>query len=593
MNNESMIYNCVLYARVSTKNEGQAESCANQIELCRDYVKSQGNMKIIGEYIDDGSTGSSDLRAAFTEMLQRLYEGDISYIITKNDTRISRSTEVSGLITHICMEHSIKIIYAETGEVYDPTNGNSVTLAAIKAALAQDVIFKQSQAGRTAHRQKCASKKLDATDIRYGYRWDKETKCIVPYEPEAAVIRQLFQMYTYRGMGEREIARKFAEQGIVGTRSGKMLQAVTLTKWLTDPAYKGVFYINKKGTNLIIGTGAKKKRYTRPREEWIACEGPAIISEELFDLAQRIHEENIHVFNKDADKTAMVGRFNGKHLFAGKIFCGGCGSPFQYDCADRARTIGIYKDTKSHIKNPIDKCSNTENRRIREDVLIEVCLFVINVFLKNQEECFDSLVEVIKEAVNQVLSDDSTLISLRKQLLKAQKDVDKDLKAYRDAISDDMREDFKAMYDRDNARKKDIQRQIDEIEAQKSTMIDVEKEIRAIQTRIEQLKQIKVLDRTVVNNFINRIIIEPEGQIRVLLKFGVSTPLTIVTHYRKHPALKAVYVKFDDVKFLKDMTQEQIRDLILFRDERGCYKRDMTVHFVRDMPTVQRTCSQG
>ena len=46
--------NAVIYARVSTDNEGQKESCANQVELALNYISKHPNINLIGTYIDDG-----------------------------------------------------------------------------------------------------------------------------------------------------------------------------------------------------------------------------------------------------------------------------------------------------------------------------------------------------------------------------------------------------------------------------------------------------------------------------------------------------------------------------------------------------------
>ena len=54
------IVRVVIYARVSTDNEGQKESCSNQVELAKRYIDNHPNIKLVAIYIDDGISGKND-----------------------------------------------------------------------------------------------------------------------------------------------------------------------------------------------------------------------------------------------------------------------------------------------------------------------------------------------------------------------------------------------------------------------------------------------------------------------------------------------------------------------------------------------------
>ena len=51
-----------IYARVSTDNDGQKESCANQVDLAMKFVTNHPNIQIIGTYVDDGISGRNLLK---------------------------------------------------------------------------------------------------------------------------------------------------------------------------------------------------------------------------------------------------------------------------------------------------------------------------------------------------------------------------------------------------------------------------------------------------------------------------------------------------------------------------------------------------
>lgn len=533
MYDEKLAGNCVAYARVSTDSEGQAESCKNQMLLCDEYAKNHPELNIVGKYIDDGISGATNRRPQFNAMIERVMQGGIQYIIAKDESRLCRSTEVDGYLQTVCRECGVKIIFIVSNNVFDPFNGEQVTMHGFHALINQHVVFGQSQKGITAHKQKCKAKRLNATDVRYGYYWDYENKCMAVNEEEAAVVRKMFEWYVYSNLGVLEIARKLAELGVYGARSGKMLTANTVLSRLADESYKGLFHINKKGSDLSVGMNAKKKRFSRPKEEWVAVDGPAIVSEELFDMAQKLREERRHIYDKP-DKKETQARFKGTHLFSGKVFCGECGTQFHFQYADRKKTIGAYKDYFSKKKKEPDAvCNNKRYNRIYERTLIGVCGIAINTFLRNHETCIDNLVNIIREASIAASKDDEPLTACKKRLAKIEKELKKNLIAWRDAPDPSMKDMFLEMYQQNKNQKDEIEREIENFSKQQKNAADLEEEILGIKEHIEKMKKVDVIDRSVVDNFIERIIVCGDGRIIVILKFGtvyenLVTPKVII-----------------------------------------------------------------
>lgn len=578
---------CVEYARVSTEHESQAESCSNQIMLCDEYVERHPELRVVKRYIDDGLTGATNKRPQFESMIKRIREGDIRYIIAKNEDRLCRSTEVDGYLQTVCRENDVMIIFIESGAVFNPFDGEHVTMHGFKAVMNQQYVFHQSKVGKIAHEQKCKAKRLNATDVRFGYYWDYENKCMAINEEEAVWVRQMFEWYVFGGLGVTEIARKLAERGVYGEYSGKILTANTVTSRLSDESYKGVFHINKKGSVLSVGMNAKKKRFTRPKDEWVAVEGPAIVSEELFDLAQRLREERKRVYDV-SDGTPAQGRFKGTHLFSGKVFCGDCGTQFHFRYSDRAKTIGEYKDYFGKSKKKLsDECHNKLYNRIREDTLIAICQYSINVFLKNHEACIDSIVDIIREASIAAMNDDEPLRMYQKQLDKVERELKKNLLAWREAPDQSMKDAFYEMYLGNKTHKEDLERKICEIQNRQQDMSDLEGSILEIKKKIEDMKQIKVIDRQVVENFIDRIIIHKDGTINVTLKFNSSLNALIkpvvYTDYGSSPYFPVDNVTISNLKFINN--KEEIGKYILYMQLGRCSDRTRWVD-------IDRTCQQ-
>lgn len=282
---------CVFYARVSTKNESQKESCEHQRLLCDDYVERHPNYEIVEYYIDDGISGKNDNREQYLKMINRILEGDIDYILAKDCDRLCRSTEVNGALNKILVQSNTLVLYLCDGTIYNPFKRQDRMLNGFRALMGEDYVLMQSEKGKIYHAQKCKNKILNANNVVFGYEWDYKNKRLVVNEEEAKVVRQIFELYVYRDMGVSEISRTLYKQGIVGVRNGNPLSARTLNQILTNEAYIGTLYFNKKKTvDIGMGSGsdAKSRRVAVPKEEWVGAQCPRIFEDdELFNLAQK------------------------------------------------------------------------------------------------------------------------------------------------------------------------------------------------------------------------------------------------------------------------------------------------------------------
>jgi site-specific DNA recombinase len=122
-------------------------------------------------------------------------------------------------------------------------------------------------------------------------------------EPEAKVVRMLFEIYTQQGLSINAIARLLNERRIA-TRTGKgRWERSTVWGMLRNPAYRGTACYGKteqrprqRVTRQLRQGKALPSRdvggHERPRVEWIEVPAPALVSEEMFALAQEQLEKN-------------------------------------------------------------------------------------------------------------------------------------------------------------------------------------------------------------------------------------------------------------------------------------------------------------
>ena len=105
---ENKIYEVGMYCRLS-KDDGtdnESASIATQKSILTDYVKKQG-WHIAKTYVDDGYSGTNFQRPSFQNMIKDIENGLINCVITKDLSRLGRTTLTAG---YIWKSFSLKIM---------------------------------------------------------------------------------------------------------------------------------------------------------------------------------------------------------------------------------------------------------------------------------------------------------------------------------------------------------------------------------------------------------------------------------------------------------------------------------------------------
>ena len=376
----------VIYARVSTDLEGQKESCANQVELAMNYISKHSNIKLIDTFVDDGISGKNDFnRPRYNDMLQQISNGNIDLIITKALSRLNRDELNSLVLKGLLLKNEATVLTLEDNQIHDFEDMNSELIHSINFAIDAQYVRRQSNSGRKTQELRIQRKELSRKDCSFGYDWNKDTKTITINPDQAEVVRNIYKEYVYLNEYPSSIKRKLDEDGI-------NLCGRTISNILQDTRYIGKFYINKKTTKL--GTGRTKSKTIKiPKEQWLLVDRPdlRIISNDLFDMAQRLRKAHQTVYNRPDKKTARS-YFQGFHKYAGKIFCPVCGKPYIYGFYDRAKKEPLYR-----VK-PHNKCSNPFNR-IYEADLDEIITHTLKQTISQQNEVYAQLEDILTECV--------------------------------------------------------------------------------------------------------------------------------------------------------------------------------------------------
>ena len=81
------------YLRLSIEDGDKAESnsIGNQRELIQNFVAERPELHLVGEYADDGYTGTNFERPGFTQMMEDIQSDKINCIIVKDLSRLGRN----------------------------------------------------------------------------------------------------------------------------------------------------------------------------------------------------------------------------------------------------------------------------------------------------------------------------------------------------------------------------------------------------------------------------------------------------------------------------------------------------------------------
>lgn len=500
--------NAVIYARVSTDNEGQKESCANQVELALNYISKHPNINLIGTYIDDGISGKNDFtRPQYNEMLHQISTGVIDLVITKSLSRLNRDELNSLQLKSLLLQNEATVLTLEDNLVHDFEDMNSSLLHSLNFAMDAQYVLRQSISGKKTHELRCERKELSAKDCSFGYNWNRDSKTITINKDQAKVIVRIFEDYVYRNGTPASIQRTLKAEGI--SVCGR-----TISNIIKDERYIGKFYINKRTTKL--GTGRNKSRRIKlPKDQWVLVERPdlQIIDTELFEIAQRIHQTRITVYEKPDKKNTQV-RFQGIHKFAGKIFCPVCGKPYNFGYADRNKTIPIYR-IKSH-----SECTNPI-RRIYESDMEEITRQALKKILNEQNEVCSSLEKILTECVEASQNSGNEIDKLKKKKISKEKQIDSLIDTLSEGgLTASAKEHIK---NKINAITDEIDKLIITINDKESSKLNVSyvnDKIAEIKAAIADLRNFTSIDRDRILNYIERIELPPSGNIEMLLKTG-------------------------------------------------------------------------
>ncbi len=277
------------------------------------------NVTVVLEEVVSGEALSS--RPQMLKLLDLVNTGEYDGVICMDIDRLSRGSSVdSGYIMQILQVNDCKII--TPNKTYDLLNETDEQFADMKFMFSRyelSTIRKRLITGRDTS---VKEGRFMGSIAPYGYKIIKlkgekgNTLEVIP--EEAQVVRMVFDWYTQDGFGVGQIAEKLTTLHIKPRKVDEWSPEV-VRKILTNEHYIGKLPWKKHPTaKKFVDGQLTKKKYVNKEYEIHDGRHEPIISEEQFELAQQVRQDN---------RTRPVKvDFNISNPFGGVLHCGHCGT---------------------------------------------------------------------------------------------------------------------------------------------------------------------------------------------------------------------------------------------------------------------------
>ena len=329
-------YNTALYMRLSRDDEsyGDSVSIETQRTILRRFAE-ENNLHVVGEYIDDGWSGTNFDRPNFQRMMQDVEAGKVNCIASKDLSRFGRE--------HIMMDYYLEFVFPEKGIRYIAVSDNEDTEKGLSDFVPFKNLFNEWFAKDTSRKVKNSlHAKFLAGERTFayaplGYKRDPDVKNRLVIDEETRwIVEKIFDL-AFHGAGAAKITGILLDEQVptpgwlnytrYGTFANIYADAPEKKRYAWTVAQvksivKNETYIGNSVHGIQTNISYKnKKKIRKPPEEWLRIENTheAIVSKEVFERVQ----EQI-ASRRRKIKTAT------KQIFSGLVKCADCGWSMSY-----------------------------------------------------------------------------------------------------------------------------------------------------------------------------------------------------------------------------------------------------------------------
>ena len=348
-----------LYARVSSDTQAQRGTIASQLEALRAHVAGLGH-EAVAVYTDDGYSGARLDRPGLDALRDAAVAGAFEAVWCLSPDRLARSFAYQVVVIDELARFGVEVRFTDSPPIDDDPQAR--LLVGVQGLFAEYERAKLAERVRRGKLYRVRSGEAVFPRVAYGYRRVPRSAAgparLEVYEPEAVVVRRIFEEYA-SGTSMREIVRHLYESGVSSPDGKQMWPVATIGHLLRNTTYAGTAAWYRY--EYVPAPELRRSRKVRkPRQDWVELAVPAIVTCEVFAAAQAVVPDNSRFSARNTTPDTF--------LLRGLVVCGPCG-------------IRLFCDQKRSSKHPDDKtryygCPNHDpikaggpDRRCREPMI--------------------------------------------------------------------------------------------------------------------------------------------------------------------------------------------------------------------------------
>ena len=375
------------YARVSTETHEQKKSLQNQVEHFEKYIKENPNWTYAGSYVDEGITGTSDVkRDNFMKMIEDARNDKFDLVVTKEISRFSRNTLDSIKYTRKLLSYGVAVLFVNDN--INTAMPDSELRLTIMASMAQDEIRRLSERVKFGMKRAIERGEILGNDLLYGYKKNKDTGILNIIEEEAKIVRKIYELYAIEEFSLSNIVKILNNENLKICQNKKWCIS-TISRMIENPKYKGYYCARK---SEIVDYMTKKIKYFE-KNDWVIYEDktriPPIIEEDLWERANVRLTKRKKAFSKRKEDKSI---YKNRYLYSAKIFCGEHNTVF-HRRKFRKNKKDITWVCSLYLKNGKTTC---DSPNIRESELDAIFKDLISKFQINYNDIINTLLNYYK-----------------------------------------------------------------------------------------------------------------------------------------------------------------------------------------------------
>lgn len=414
---------CVLYLRVSSKDQEKGYSLDAQEKLLEAYAKKCG-FRIAKIYRISESASGKQVRKIFNQMLKFAEEKGIDHILCEKVDRLTRNpkdaTSVSDWINE---DDQRKVHFVKENFVLDKnTRAHENLVWDMKVAIARFYTNNLSEEVRKGQKEKLAQGWLPRTaPLGYKTVGEEGQKIHIVDERFAPYIKKAFELYATGNYSLNKLNNELYENGM-RSKQGKRVSKSLLHQYLQNPFY--------------IGYNRWKGQVTKGKQE-------PLVTEELFDRVQTLLGRNTN------------GAQYKKHspLFQGLITCEVCSGSVTWQLQKGA-----------FYGNCNDKtCEGRGERYLKNEDIEKEILPMLTTIAPRNKRVLDWLERALKEShKDEIDFSETKRTALNAEFEKLQKRIERLYEDKLDGVID--ANDYQRRYKRYTAEQESVRKELDSVD---------------------------------------------------------------------------------------------------------------------------------